>query len=77
MTLREMAHAKAEQMFHKSALQAEPLSCLHQAMGALLAQEFAHYRRDILLEVFTAALEDANCHREAEVVRGLRCISEQ
>ena len=71
--LRALADATAKRVFKAKAL-ADPsdsLAFTHQALGILLCQDYAHFNAAIIGEVAGAALEDANFHQEAQVVRDL------
>jgi len=71
--LRSLADATAKRVFKADAL-ADPhdsLTFVHQALGILLSQDYSHYDATIICEVAAAALEDANFHHEAQVVREL------
>jgi hypothetical protein len=71
--LRALAGVTAKRVFKPNAL-ADPhdsLAFAHQALGILLSQDYAHYDASIICEVAAAALEDANFHSEAQVVREL------
>lgn len=71
--LRALAGATATRVFKADAL-ADPhdsLIFVHQALGILVSQDYAHYDATVICEVAAAALEDANFHQEAQAVREL------
>jgi len=71
--LRALADATAKRVFKPEAVadSHDSLTFVHQALGILLSQDYAHYDAAIICEVAAAALEDANFHEEAQVVREL------
>jgi hypothetical protein len=71
--LRALAGATAKRVFKPDAL-ADPhdyLAFVHQALGILVSQDYAHYDAFVICEVAAAALEDSNFHEKAQVVRDL------
>jgi hypothetical protein len=77
--LRSLAVAKRDRAFKKEALAAADyngkMAFTHQALGMLLASEYAGMHAWPIAEVAGAAFEDANYHPEAAAVRQMGFVS--